>query len=151
MQKSLGEKIKDARQSCGFTQEKLGDLIGTSKQNISMWEKDRHQPDIDTLENMAEAFNVPFSYFLNKHFVPKSKYVYREYLRYLKEFEIPNTMPSSEDFFFNTLDRYWAGEKLCCDPNTANFVIAWSKSDDKIIRELRAFNEKYNIVDISRL
>lgn len=151
MNKSLGEKIKDARQKCGYSQEKLGELIGTSKQNVSMWEKDRHQPDINTLEKIAVFLGIPFSYFLNKQFVPESKYIYKEYLRYLNEFELPNNIPSGEDFFFDALDRYWAGEKLQCAQNTANYIIAWSKSDDVIIRDLKAFNNKYKIVDISRL
>lgn len=51
--KFIAEKIKNAREQLGLTQEELGKLIGISKQSISSWEKGRNLPDILNIDKIA--------------------------------------------------------------------------------------------------
>jgi transcriptional regulator with XRE-family HTH domain len=69
--KELGAWVKAARQSRGWTQQHLGDLIGRGKQNVSGWEKGRHEPSFlqvlrirdltgYPLDAVAQPFGWPF-------------------------------------------------------------------------------------------
>jgi transcriptional regulator with XRE-family HTH domain len=42
----LAKWVRDARQAAGYTQEKLGELVGVSKANVSGWENGRHLPSV---------------------------------------------------------------------------------------------------------
>ena len=55
---SLGEKILDLRKKEGFSQEKLAELIGVSRQAVTKWENGNANPDTENLIRIAEIFNV---------------------------------------------------------------------------------------------
>ena len=54
----LGERIADLRKSKGISQEELGDILSTSRQAISKWERGEADPDISRLKDLAVYFNV---------------------------------------------------------------------------------------------
>lgn len=54
----IGEYIKYKRQSLGYSQKKLAELLGISKQAVSKWEKSTALPDIMQLPNIAFTLNV---------------------------------------------------------------------------------------------
>lgn len=62
----IGAMIRQLRDERGFTQEALGNMINTTKQTISNYENNRRTPDYETLEALADVFNVPMSFFLTK-------------------------------------------------------------------------------------
>lgn len=62
----IGAMIRQLRDERGFTQEILGNMINTTKQTISNYENNRRTPDYETLEALADVFNVPMSFFLTK-------------------------------------------------------------------------------------
>lgn len=51
--KTLGEKIKMAREWTGLNQTEFGKKIGVSKQALSSIERGVYWPGVDTLENIA--------------------------------------------------------------------------------------------------
>ncbi len=55
---NIGNKIKQLRQKCGYTQEKLAESLGVSAQSISKWENSVTMPDITLLPLLAEQFGV---------------------------------------------------------------------------------------------
>lgn len=65
IRESVGKKIKEKRLSYDFTQEQLAEKLGVSKGSISSWEKGRTAPRMDKVSQMAEIFNVPWSYFVS--------------------------------------------------------------------------------------
>ena len=60
----LGEKIAQLRKAKGISQEELGDILSTSRQAISKWERGEADPDISRLKDLAVYFNVSIDYLL---------------------------------------------------------------------------------------
>ena len=46
---TLGEKIKEARTKCGFSQEKLAEKMAVSRSAIAKWETDKGLPEVGNL------------------------------------------------------------------------------------------------------
>ena len=61
MRGTLGERIKTMRESRGMTQVQLAAEMGVSRSAIGMYERDEREPDLDTIEALADIFNVPMS------------------------------------------------------------------------------------------
>lgn len=55
----LGLRIRTMRKSRQMTQEDLAKAIGQSASSITMYETGRREPDLETLESLADVFNVP--------------------------------------------------------------------------------------------
>ena len=61
----IGEKIKDYRKEKSWTQGQLAQKTGMSKISIGNYERGDRCPTLDTLQKIADALEVPASYFLN--------------------------------------------------------------------------------------
>ena len=57
----IGTRIRTMRKSRQMTQEDLAKSIGQSASSITMYETGRREPDFETLEALADVFNVPLS------------------------------------------------------------------------------------------
>ncbi|HDR7601542.1 TPA: helix-turn-helix transcriptional regulator [Bacillus mycoides] len=62
----IGEKIKELRKNSKITQEQLGNAIGVSKMAISYFEKGKKSPGRESLEKIADYFNVTTDYLLGR-------------------------------------------------------------------------------------
>ena len=60
----LGERIVELRKRKGLSQEELADILSTSRQAISKWERGESDPDIGRLKDLAVYFNVSIDYLL---------------------------------------------------------------------------------------
>ena len=60
----LGERIANLRKAKGVSQEELADVLYTSRQAISKWERGESDPDISRLKDLAIYFNVSIDYLL---------------------------------------------------------------------------------------
>lgn len=67
----VGEKIRKLRESQGYTQSSLGDILNLSPSTIGMYEQGRRLPDIETLVRMCQIFNVSSDYILEMTDNPK--------------------------------------------------------------------------------
>jgi repressor LexA len=56
--KTMGEKIKEYRKMAGFSQEELAAQINVTKQSVSLYEKDRTDMKVSTLETIALVLGV---------------------------------------------------------------------------------------------
>lgn len=54
---TIGNRIRIYRKSRGLSQEKLGEMIGVGQNTISNYENGAREPDRDTIEAIADAFN----------------------------------------------------------------------------------------------
>lgn len=61
-----GSRIRSLRQSRGLTQQEFADKIGVQRQHISMYEKGRMAPQVNTLLRIIDAFKLPGDYFFAK-------------------------------------------------------------------------------------
>lgn len=58
----VGRRIKDLRRAADLTQEDLAERIGKAVQSISAIERGEYNPSFETLEALAEVFNVAPAY-----------------------------------------------------------------------------------------
>ena len=56
---TLGERIKEQRKKKGFSQEKIAELVGTSRQAVTKWESGQSIPCMENLMTLAEIFGLP--------------------------------------------------------------------------------------------
>lgn len=63
---TMGQRLKALRDERGLTQERLADDLGVSKSTIGMYETDKREPNIATLEAIADYFNVDMDYLHGK-------------------------------------------------------------------------------------
>lgn len=62
---TLGEKIKEARKQCGFSQEQLAEKMTVSRSAVAKWETNNGLPDVDNLKALAALLNVSIDYLLD--------------------------------------------------------------------------------------
>lgn len=58
--------FKLLRQSCGYSQAELSEALAISRSSISMYENGNREPDFETLEKIADFFNVDIDYLLGR-------------------------------------------------------------------------------------
>lgn len=61
---NFNERLKLLRKERDYTQDQLANLLGISRSSLAMYEQGRRKPDFETLEAMADLFNVDIDYLL---------------------------------------------------------------------------------------
>ena len=65
----FGIRLCSLRKQDNLTQLQLADALGVKKSTIGMWENGKREPDFETLEAIADYFNVPINtFFLDDSF-----------------------------------------------------------------------------------
>ena len=59
-------RLKKLREQKRLNQTELANLLKVSNGSISKWERGDRQPDYETLENIADTFNVTIDYLLGR-------------------------------------------------------------------------------------
>jgi transcriptional regulator with XRE-family HTH domain/cellobiose-specific phosphotransferase system component IIB len=62
----IGKKIRELRQSKKLTQKELAKILNVTPQAISKWERNESNPDIQTILNLSDYFNVSVDEILGK-------------------------------------------------------------------------------------
>jgi len=65
LQKKIGERIRDLRESKGISQQNLAAICNFEKANLSRLEAGRTNPTISTLYKISEALNTTVSELVN--------------------------------------------------------------------------------------
>ena len=63
--KTIGQRIRFARVSAGFSQEDVGDALGLTRSSVSLWEKDRSVPSREHLFLLAEMLKTSIAYLVH--------------------------------------------------------------------------------------
>ena len=58
---TFAERLKQLRTSRGYSQRKLSEALGMAQSRIGNYEAGLREPDFETLEQIADFFNVPLS------------------------------------------------------------------------------------------
>lgn len=61
--KMIGYGIKQRREHLNISQERLGEMIGVTYQQIQKYEKGTNRVSAERLSNIADILNVPISFF----------------------------------------------------------------------------------------
>lgn len=60
------DRLKDVRTAADMTQQELADKLGVHVMTVSGYERGIRKPDFETLDNIAEHFNVSLDYLLGR-------------------------------------------------------------------------------------
>ncbi len=60
----LGQRIKDSRIECGYTQKALAQLIGIAQNTIAQYENGTAKPSLEALVKLSDALNTTTDYLL---------------------------------------------------------------------------------------
>ena len=71
----FNERLKSLRTSSGLSQKAFADKIEMSKSSINMYERGEREPSLETLEAIADFFNVDMDYLLGKSVI-KNRFMY---------------------------------------------------------------------------
>ncbi|SFI88344.1 Transcriptional regulator, contains XRE-family HTH domain [Paenibacillus sp. UNC496MF] len=67
---NIGNIIFKLREDRGWTQEQTAALLGISRAALSHYEKNRREPDTETLSKFADLFHVSVDYLVGRTNVP---------------------------------------------------------------------------------
>ena len=67
----FSERLKLLRNNVLISQQYLADIIGISKSSINMYERGEREPSLETLEAIADYFNVDMDYLLGRQDIPR--------------------------------------------------------------------------------
>lgn len=87
----LGNKLKDARNEKGITQEHAAELLCVSRQTISNWENNKSYPDIISVIKMSDIYSVSLD-----HLLKEKKSMNQTYQEFLEE--STNTVKAKKTF-----------------------------------------------------
>ena len=62
--KVFSERLKELRKNMNFSQLQLANLLDTTNSSVCDWERERSQPDLQTLAMLACLFDVTVDYLL---------------------------------------------------------------------------------------
>ena len=75
----LNEKIITCRKQKGYSQEKLAEILGVSRQSVSKWETGESTPDVYKLASIAKAFDVTMDWLMNDVELKEEKTINKSY------------------------------------------------------------------------
>ena len=111
---TLGERLRIARQKAGYKQVQVKEHTQINNKTLSGYENNISEPDINTLNKLAELYNVSL-----------------DWLTTGKEKNITSSNVADQAAF----------EKFMNDPNLEVFYKELPKSDEEEIEQLREFWE----------
>lgn len=62
----IGERIKELRKKNRYTQKQIGAMFGVSDISVYNWERNKAEPNTDTLCRLADIFGVSVDYLLGR-------------------------------------------------------------------------------------
>lgn len=62
----IGRRIKHLRKEMNLLQKDLAEKLNLTQQTISLYESEKRQPDYETLQKIADFFNVSVDYLLGR-------------------------------------------------------------------------------------
>jgi len=66
----LSTRLKKMRSSTPYTQAQLADTLGVARTTYAMYEQGKREPDHETLNKIADYFNVSTDYLLGRTDIP---------------------------------------------------------------------------------
>lgn len=116
----FNERLKLLRQETGLSQQDFAKQVGLSKSSVNMYERGEREPGLETLEAIADYFNVDMDYLLGKS-EHRSKTAWLEGLDKSIDLEILRSQVKFENLFPIEKKRFpLLGDIACGKPIMAN-------------------------------
>ena len=107
----IGLRIRTMRNSRNMTQQDLAKAIDQSPSSITMYETGRREPDLETLEAMADVFNVTLGSIVSGEtrietpiFIPDSE-KYTRVVRYMTDEDYEAVLSAFKRAYQNMLEK----------------------------------------------
>ena len=107
----IGQRIRTMRKSRGMTQEDLARYIEQSPSSITMYETGRREPDLETLEALADVFNVTLGSIITGEtrietpiFIPDTD-KYTKAVRYMSDEDFENVVNAFKHAYQRMLEK----------------------------------------------
>lgn len=71
MNRTLGARIRELRNQKKLSQKEFGKLFSLAESTIGMYERDERKPDYETLEKIADYFEVSINYMFGRDDIVK--------------------------------------------------------------------------------
>jgi len=55
---TFNEKLKECREESGLSQNDIAERLSVSRQAVSKWERGINEPDIETIVQLADIYNI---------------------------------------------------------------------------------------------
>ena len=62
----FGDRLKQLREEKGYSQQELAEMINVSRSSVGMFERGTREPNFETLEAIADVFNVDLDYIFGR-------------------------------------------------------------------------------------
>lgn len=115
----FNERLKDLRKEKDISQAEFAKYIGISKSSINMYERGEREPGIETLEAIADYFNVDMDYLLGKS-EHRSKYDW--FVREKDGLVIDNILPLPEVRSIPIIGTIACGDPINATENVDGYV-----------------------------
>ena len=128
---NFGSILKSLRINRSLTQTELANKLGISYSTISMYERSQRQPDFETLEAIADFFNVDMDYLLGKSDIQNKYAAIVAASQAFSSLDISNTTPPPQLVPKPRLGSIACGTPILAEQNfeTTDFVPADIKCD----------------------
>lgn len=100
--RTLGKTIRELRESLKISQKELAERIGISNVVLSRYELDDRKPDYDTLEKIADFFNVTTDYLIGRSDIKNPDQLTQESIKNEDYAALTPYQKEVIDFFLNS-------------------------------------------------
>lgn len=148
---SFGERLRELRISANLTQEQLAKKVKLSKANISKYEADLVEPNIDTLKLLSIIFNVSTDYLLEKTNIKRvgsSKKLTNIQADYYNREEFKDLTQDEVDTLAVLAKTLKEKRKKQENETVTIAVAARSKNDDESVKIIKVLKKDLDILDI---
>lgn len=97
---TFGQRLRELRNQRGISQNELSKYIGVSKSSVNMYERGEREPGFETLEAIADFFNVNMDYLLGRKNSSPSTDVGQESIE-----NVPNLSEKDQQRMTSTVER----------------------------------------------
>ena len=116
----FSERFKELRQSRKLSQQELAYYLGISKSSVNMYERGEREPGLETIENIADFFNVDMDYLLGKSLVA-NKSLNSNNISPADKYSSYGVMPIKKQKI-RLLGEIACGEPIFCDEDRESYV-----------------------------
>lgn len=96
----IGERLRMLRKNKGISQEKLADTLGLTKSTVSLYEKNKTEPNDKIKILLAQYFNISIDYLIGVIDEEVCYYSEKNFLKY------PNEMSEEEETLIKEFVNY---------------------------------------------
>ncbi|WP_076178653.1 helix-turn-helix domain-containing protein [Clostridium botulinum] len=140
----FGDRLKELREQKQLTQNEFASILGIGRTTLSHYELNNREPDFETLEKIANYFDVSIDYLVGRSNLKTfDEYVFHNDFEALSE-KLESANPEVKKMVVNILDKIFLSIFYAIDDNNVEFLTKLKKIYD-CIYELNSSLKSYGM------